>query len=93
MIFAVVATVCHCGVLLPAATRFAGAPLALAAAPAVAVDTQYDPAPQYAFAYNIHDSLTGDQKSQQETRDGDVVKGSRLYHQPSFVRKNSEVDV
>lgn len=69
------ATVCHCGVLLPAATRFAGAPLAVAAAPAVAVDTQYDPAPQYAFAYNIHDSLTGDQKSQQETRDGDVVKG------------------
>lgn len=52
-------------------------------APAVAVgptvvNTDIDPAPQYAFAYNIQDSLTGDQKSQQETRDGDVVKGNTV---------------
>lgn len=39
----------------------------------------YDPAPQYAFAYNVQDSLTGDHKSQQETRDGDVVKGTFLF--------------
>lgn len=43
--------------------------------PAVAVTTDIDPSPQYAFAYNIHDTLTGDQKSQQESRDGDLVRG------------------
>lgn len=55
------------------------APLAprLLAAPAVAVHPEpYDPAPQYAFAYNVQDQLTGDHKSQQETRDGDIVRGS-----------------
>lgn len=35
----------------------------------------YDPNPQYSFSYDIHDGLTGDAKSQTETRDGDVVKG------------------
>lgn len=68
---------CHCGVLLPA-QRFLGPPAIAAVAPAVAINTDYDPAPQYAYAYNIQDSITGDQKSQQETRDGDVVKGSPL---------------
>ncbi|GAB0094773.1 larval cuticle protein A2B-like [Sergentomyia squamirostris] len=47
-----------------------------AAPPVVAIDTSHDPHPQYTFAYNIQDAHTGDQKSQQETRDGDVVKGS-----------------
>lgn len=61
--------VCSCSVLLPA-------PSGRILTPAVAaVNTEYDPAPQYAYAYNIQDALTGDQKSQQETRDGDVVKG------------------
>lgn len=40
----------------------------------VAVD-EYDPHPQYSFSYDVHDSLTGDAKSQHEVRDGDVVKG------------------
>ncbi|OAD58459.1 Cuticle protein, partial [Eufriesea mexicana] len=40
------------------------------------VDADYDPHPQYSYAYDVHDSLTGDAKSQQETRDGDVVQGS-----------------
>jgi hypothetical protein len=35
----------------------------------------YDYSPQYAFSYGINDALTGDQKSQHETREGDVVKG------------------
>jgi hypothetical protein len=35
----------------------------------------YDYSPQYAYSYNINDALTGDQKSQHETREGDVVKG------------------
>lgn len=68
---------CHCGVLLPA-QRLLAAPAVAAVAPAVAINTDFDPAPQYAYAYNIQDSITGDQKSQQETRDGDVVKGNRI---------------
>ena len=72
MVFALAfVAACECGVLLPGA-RFAAAPAVAVAAQAV--DT-YDPLPQYAFAYNIQDAITGDQKSQQETRDGDVVKG------------------
>lgn len=49
------------------------------AAPAyakVAVAEEYDPNPQYSFAYDIQDGLTGDSKSQHETRNGDVVSGS-----------------
>lgn len=48
------------------------------AAPAIVSKTHvddYDPNPQYQFSYDIHDSLTGDAKSQTESRDGDVVKG------------------
>lgn len=66
--------VCICSVLVPAV---APVPRVLAAGPVYpAVHPEpYDPAPQYAFAYNIQDSITGDHKSQQETRDGDIVKG------------------
>lgn len=42
----------------------------------VPIATDIDPHPQYAFAYNVQDAITGDSKSQQEIRDGDVVKGS-----------------
>lgn len=35
----------------------------------------YDSNPQYSYSYDIHDSLTGDAKSQHESRDGDNVKG------------------
>lgn len=51
------------------------APIAYAAAP-IAKAEEYDPHPQYSYAYDIQDSLTGDSKSQHETRDGDVVRGS-----------------
>lgn len=40
------------------------------------MDTEYDPHPEYNFSYGVHDSLTGDAKTQQETRHGDVVEGS-----------------
>ena len=66
----------------PAAHLAYSAPVAVAAAPvakavvAKAVDADFDPHPQYSYAYDVHDSLTGDAKSQQETRDGDVVHGS-----------------
>ncbi|XP_046399149.1 larval cuticle protein A3A-like [Ischnura elegans] len=52
---------------------------AVVAAPAiakVAVDTDFDPHPQYSYSYDIQDALTGDSKSQHESRDGDVVQGS-----------------
>lgn len=42
----------------------------------VAHEEDYDPNPQYSFAYDVQDSLTGDSKSQHETRNGDVVSGS-----------------
>merc|ERR1719317_1834616 len=32
--------------------------------------------PQYSFGYSISDSVTGDSKSRQESRDGDAVSGS-----------------
>ncbi|KAF5299174.1 hypothetical protein FQA39_LY02347 [Lamprigera yunnana] len=53
------------------------APVAYAAPIAKAVVAEeYDPHPQYSYAYDIQDHLTGDSKSQHETRDGDVVHGS-----------------
>ncbi|EZA48766.1 Cuticle protein, partial [Ooceraea biroi] len=83
--FAALIAAANAGVIAPAA------PLAYAAAPAAplayaapvakavvakTVDADYDPHPQYSYAYDVHDSLTGDAKSQQETRDGDLVQGS-----------------
>ncbi|KAL9693443.1 hypothetical protein quinque_012728 [Culex quinquefasciatus] len=57
------------------------APLAktIVSAPALTktvVADEYDPNPQYSFSYGISDKLTGDQKEQHETRNGDVVQGS-----------------
>ncbi|XP_034664083.1 pupal cuticle protein Edg-84A [Drosophila subobscura] len=34
-----------------------------------------DPHPKYNFAYDVQDALSGDSKSQSESRDGDVVQG------------------
>ncbi|KAK0162230.1 hypothetical protein PV327_008583 [Microctonus hyperodae] len=55
-----------------------------AAAPAVAtpllsakvIEADHNLHPQYSFAYDVQDSITGDYKSQHETRDGDIVQGS-----------------
>ncbi|KAI8116985.1 Cuticle protein [Lucilia cuprina] len=52
------------------------APVAAVAAPVVAKAEVVDAYPQYKFAYNVQDALTGDSKTQEETRDGDVVRGS-----------------
>lgn len=75
LVLGVIASVVQAGILAPVA------------APAV-VDTSYDPHPQYSYAYNIQDSLTGDSKSQQESREGEVVRGSCLIHSfKSFVQE------
>jgi Insect cuticle protein len=45
------------------------------AAPAVVKTLEYDANPQYSYTYSVADQLTGDNKSQSETRNGDVVTG------------------
>ena len=51
-----------------------------AVVPAVSVPTarleELDAAPQYSFAYDVQDPVTGDSKAQYETRNGDIVQGS-----------------
>ncbi|XP_067013555.1 larval cuticle protein A3A-like [Anabrus simplex] len=76
-----------------AAPAYAAAPVAYAAAPAVAkyaVDTDYDPNPSYNYAYDIQDALTGDSKGQQESRQGDVVQGSYSLVEPDGTRRTVE---
>ncbi|KAG8229051.1 hypothetical protein J437_LFUL005684 [Ladona fulva] len=66
---------------------------AIVAAPAiakVAVDTDYDPHPQYSYSYDIQDALTGDSKNQHESRDGDVVQGSYSLTEPDGTRRTVE---
>ncbi|XP_049801319.1 cuticle protein 18.6-like isoform X2 [Schistocerca nitens] len=70
----------------PVARAYA-APVARAYAPAVAaapaaVAAEYDPHPEYSFAYNVQDALTGDSKTQHESRSGDVVQGSYSVAEP-----------
>ena len=56
----------------------------MAYSPAATLVKTYDPDydgypsayPQYSFGYDVQDSITGDFKHQQESRDGDVVHGS-----------------
>ncbi|KAJ3653419.1 hypothetical protein Zmor_012672 [Zophobas morio] len=42
----------------------------------------YHDHPKYQFKYGVEDHHTGDVKSQEETRDGDVVKGQYSLHEP-----------
>ncbi|XP_014216707.1 cuticle protein 21-like [Copidosoma floridanum] len=71
----------NAGLLRPA-HLYEAAPVAYAAAPVAGavitktVDAEHDSHPQYSFAYDVQDSLTGDSKAQYETRDGDIVQGS-----------------
>lgn len=62
----------------PLAYEAHAAPVAIAApvAKAVIAEDSYDPHPQYSYSYDVHDAITGDSKSQEEQRDGDVVRGS-----------------
>lgn len=65
------------------------APIAKYAAPIAkaVVSDEYDPHPQYSYAYNIQDGLTGDSKSQHESRDGDVVTGSYSVVDPDGTKR------
>ncbi|PNF23308.1 Larval cuticle protein A3A [Cryptotermes secundus] len=96
-VFVALVAVARAGIIGAPTVVSHGAPLAYAAhaaplayaAPAVAkvaapvaVDTDFDPHPQYSYSYEIQDALTGDVKSQQESRDGDVVQGSYSLVEP-----------
>ncbi|XP_023937433.1 cuticle protein 8 [Bicyclus anynana] len=48
--------------------------------------TQY-PEPNYSFAYDVNDAHTGDVKSQQESRRGDIVIGQYSLVQPDGIKR------
>lgn len=48
---------------------------AVAAVPLAKLE-EFDAVPQYSFAYDVQDAVTGDSKAQYETRNGDIVQGS-----------------
>ncbi|XP_029666988.1 ras guanine nucleotide exchange factor P-like [Formica exsecta] len=51
-------------------------PAVLPAAAPLAKLEEFDAVPQYSFAYDVQDAVTGDSKAQYETRNGDIVRGS-----------------
>ncbi|KAL4710563.1 hypothetical protein ACJJTC_008965 [Scirpophaga incertulas] len=61
----------------------APAPVAYHAAPIAKVLAHQEEIayPKYEYTYSVADGHTGDNKSQQESRDGDVVKGSYSFHE------------
>ncbi|XP_017879055.1 larval cuticle protein A3A-like [Ceratina calcarata] len=88
IVLAAFVAVANAGAILQSAPLAYSAPVAVAAAPvAKAVDADFDPHPQYSYAYDVHDGLTGDAKSQQETRDGDLVQGSYSLIEPDGTRR------
>lgn len=74
--------------VVKAAPFVAAAPIVKAAPIAVAAKIEEaDAYPQYQYAYNVQDALTGDSKTQEETRDGDIVKGSYSLIEPDGSRR------
>lgn len=55
--------------------------------PGIALNAEYDPNPSYSYAYDVQDALTGDSKRQQESRSGDVVRGSYSLNDPDGTRR------
>ncbi|XP_030747917.1 cuticle protein-like [Sitophilus oryzae] len=51
-------------------------------APVVKPEVDYYAHPKYEFKYGVEDFHTGDYKTQEESRDGDVVKGSYTVAEP-----------
>ncbi|XP_021929254.1 cuticle protein 19-like isoform X2 [Zootermopsis nevadensis] len=77
MVVLILAVSIHAGYIAPLAPE--SYPLAL---PAAGHAVDYYAYPRYAFDYAVHDPHTGDKKSQWESRDGDVVKGSYSLVEP-----------
>ncbi|XP_015512686.2 larval cuticle protein A2B-like [Neodiprion lecontei] len=76
-----------CILLAVAAVAKAGVVPVAPAGPVLAKIEDFDPAPQYSFAYDVQDSLTGDSKAQYETRNGDIVQGSYSLVEPDGTRR------
>ncbi|XP_075228157.1 uncharacterized protein LOC142328337 [Lycorma delicatula] len=101
VLLAALAAVAQAGVISAPAVVAPGAPLSYAspvakfaapvayAAPVAkaVVDADYDPNPSYSYAYDITDHLTGDSKSQQESRQGDAVQGSYSLIEPDGTKR------
>lgn len=60
---------------VPAATPVVSARTILPVAAPVIKTVENDAYPQYQYAYNVNDAITGDNKAHEEIRDGDIVKG------------------
>lgn len=81
-------------VVYSAPVAYAAAPVAKVATPVayaapvakVAVE-EYDAHPKYSYGYDVQDGLTGDSKTQHETRDGDVVQGSYSVVDPDGTKR------
>ncbi|XP_031827214.1 cuticular protein 5 isoform X2 [Nomia melanderi] len=79
-------SVARAGIISPAAATVTAAIPTPAAATVVRTEN-YDPHPQYSFSYSVADGLTGDNKAQEETRNGDVVQGSYSLIEPDGSRR------
>ncbi|CAH1117869.1 unnamed protein product [Phaedon cochleariae] len=65
-----------------AAPAILKAPIAAPAIVKTAPSVDYVAYPKYQFTYGVQDGHTGDQKTQSESRDGDVVKGQYSLVEP-----------
>ena len=57
------------------------------AAPAVVKTVEYDANPHYSYTYSVNDASTGDNKSQSESRHGDVVNGQYSFIEADGTRR------
>ncbi|XP_059616360.1 larval cuticle protein A3A-like [Phlebotomus argentipes] len=76
-----------CLVLLAVAVSVNAVAIGVAAPAAVLKTEEYDAHPQYSFSYDVKDAITGDNKNQHETRDGDVVQGQYSLIEPDGTRR------
>ncbi|XP_045515075.1 cuticle protein 8-like [Pieris brassicae] len=65
----------------PAPVAYHAAPVHYAAPVAKVLAHEEIAHPKYEYSYSVSDPHTGDDKQQQEVRDGDVVKGSYSFHE------------
>ncbi|XP_045485688.1 cuticle protein 8-like [Pieris rapae] len=65
----------------PAPVAYHAAPVHYAAPVAKVLAHEEIAYPKYEYSYSVADPHTGDDKEQQEVRDGDVVKGSYSFHE------------
>ncbi|BET02164.1 Cuticular protein [Nesidiocoris tenuis] len=84
----------HAAPLLHSAPLIHSAPLLHAPVAKIALAHKQidyvDPHPAYQFEYSVHDSHTGDIKSQSEARDGDVVRGAYSLIEPDGSKRTVE---